>query len=139
MDDGADVRFVDAHAEGYGGDYDVKLTAEECALDAVSGARFETCVVGSGGEVFVELGGELFGVFAGLRVDDGWARRCFFEELEGEVGALGLGELYDLYGEVRAAKAGDEDGWSLQVELLGNVLLDDGGGRCGESDDRCRA
>ena len=37
VDDGADVGFVDAHAEGDGGDDDVELAAKEGALDAVAG------------------------------------------------------------------------------------------------------
>ena len=135
MDYGADVGLVDAHAEGDGGDDYVQLAGEEGALDAVAGRGVEAGVVGGGREMLVQLGGELFGVFAGRRVDDGGSRGGIFQDVEGEVGALRLGELDDLDGEVVAAKAGDEDGGILQVELGGDVALD--GGRCGrgEGDD----
>ena len=92
-------------------------------------------MVGGGGEVFVELGGELFRILARLRVDDGGTGGGVFEELEGEVGALGLGELDGLDGEVVAAEAGDEDSWVAEVELHGDVALDGGCGGGREGDD----
>ena len=48
MDDGADVGFVDAHAEGDGGDDDFELAGEEVALDALACGGVEAGVVGGG-------------------------------------------------------------------------------------------
>ncbi len=62
VDDGADVGFVDAHAEGDGGDDDFEFAGEEVALDALACGGVEACVVGGGAAA--EGGGELFGGFA---------------------------------------------------------------------------
>jgi hypothetical protein len=45
VDDGADVGFVDAHAEGDRGYDDFKFAAEEVALDSLTRARIETGMI----------------------------------------------------------------------------------------------
>jgi len=45
MDDCADVCFVDAHAEGDGGDDNFEVSREEVALDALTSGRVEACVI----------------------------------------------------------------------------------------------
>ena len=92
-------------------------------------------MVGGGGEVLVQRGGEFLGLLARTGIDDGGAGGGVLEELEGEVGALGFGELDGLDGEVVAAEASDEDGGVAEVELDGDVALDGGGCGGGEGDD----
>ncbi len=48
VDYGADVGFVDAHAEGDGGYDDLEFSGLEVALDALADAGFEAGVVGGG-------------------------------------------------------------------------------------------
>ena len=57
MDDGADVGFVDAHAEGDGGDDAIQLASLEVLLDAFADLGGKAGVVGGGGKERVELGG----------------------------------------------------------------------------------
>ena len=109
VDDGADIGFVDAHAEGDGGDDDFELAGLEAALDALADGGFEAGVVGGGREVMVEFGGEFFGGLAGGGVDDGGAGGCVAEEFGGELVAARLGHLDDFDGEVGAAEAVDEE------------------------------
>ena len=133
MDYGADVGFVDAHAEGYGGDDYFEFAGEEVALDALACGWVEAGVVGGGASA--EGGGEFFGGFARWGVDDGGAVGFFFEEIRGELVAAGLGEFDDLDGEVVAAEAVDEEVGLCELELGDDVFLDGGGCGCGEGDD----
>jgi hypothetical protein len=133
VDDGADVGFVDTHAEGDGGDDDFELAGEEVALDALAGGWVEASVVGSGGAT--EDGGELFGGLARGCIDDGGAVGLLFEELGGELVAAGLGEFDDLDGEVVSAEAVDEAFRIVELELGDDVLLDGGGCGGGEGED----
>ena len=64
VDDGADVGFVDAHAEGDGGDDDLELAGLEVALDAVASGGVEAGVIGSGSAA--EGGGQFFGGPCGM-------------------------------------------------------------------------
>jgi len=48
VDDSADVRLVDAHAEGDGGDDDLEFSGEELALDTLASDWVEAGVVGLG-------------------------------------------------------------------------------------------
>jgi hypothetical protein len=71
VEDGADVGLVDAHAEGDGGDNNFELAGLKGALDMLADGGFEAGVVGGGGEVAAEFGGEFFGSFARGSVDAG--------------------------------------------------------------------
>ena len=122
VDNGADVGFVDAHAEGYRCDDYFKVAREEFALDAFAGAGVKAGVVGGG--VSAKCGGQLFGGFARRGVDNGGAVGLFFEELRGELVAAGFGELDDLDGEIVAAEAVDEESWLRELELGNDVFLD---------------
>ena len=57
VDDGADVGFVDAHAERDGCNHDFDLAGDELLLHAVAMAGIEAGVVGGRGEVMVQCGG----------------------------------------------------------------------------------
>ncbi len=133
VDDGADVGFVYAHAEGDGGDDDLELAGLEAMLDALADGGLQTGVVGGG--LASQHGGELFGGFAGGGVDDGGTVLGAAEEIGGELVAAGLGELDDLDGEVVAAKAVDEESGIGELKLGYDVALDGGGGGGGEGED----
>ena len=74
VDDGADVGLVDSHSEGDGGDDDFELSGLEVVLHALADAGVEAGMVGGGGKVVGQIGGEGFRIAARGRVDDGGAR-----------------------------------------------------------------
>ena len=133
MDDGADVGFVDAHAEGDGGDDYFQFSGEEVALDAFACAGIETGVIG--GSASAEGGGEFFCRFAGWSIDDGGAIGFFFEEIYSELVAARFGEFDDLDGEVVATEAMDEELGFCELELRDDVFLNCWRGSCSEGDD----
>ena len=85
VDDGADVGFVDAHAEGDGGDDDLELAGEEVALDAFAHAGFETGVIGGGA---CRRGRRRV-----LRRLCGWERRRWRDGLRADLSRLAVNSL----------------------------------------------
>ncbi|MDT4848206.1 hypothetical protein FQZ97_822920 [compost metagenome] len=68
----ADVAFVDAHAEGDGGDHDVDLAGHELALQGFPRLVGHAGVVGAGGDAtLAQALGDLFGSLLQGHVDDG--------------------------------------------------------------------
>ena len=122
VNDGADVGFVDAHAEGDGGYDYLELAGEKVALGPLAGGGVEAGVVWGG--FLAENRGELFGGFAGWGVDDGGTVLGFCEEICYKFVAAGFRHLDDLDVEVVAAKAVDEEGGICELKLGGDVALD---------------
>ena len=76
VDDPADVRLVDAHAEGGRGDHDVEVVVHEPLLDVVAVAAAHAAVVGGRAQaVLAQPGGELLGRAPGRHVEDPGRRR----------------------------------------------------------------
>ncbi len=135
VNDGANVSFIDTHAEGDGGDDDAEVPGKKGALDAVAGGWVEAGVVGSYRKTFAEGACEFIRGLAGLGVDDGGAGGLGREELAHEVEALRLGGFEDFDVEIVAAEAGDEDAGVAEIQGAEDVLLHGRGGRGSERDD----
>ncbi len=132
----ADVRFVDAHAEGDGGDHDQAVLAQEAGLVALAGLAVEARVVREGGDAVghQEVRGFLDGG-AGEAVDD-----------PGVAGVLGAEQVEELLAgfflrgdavlDVRAVEARDELAALAQVEAREDFLARGVGRGGGEGDPR---
>ena len=113
------------------------LPGQEFLLDALAVRGVESGVIGGGGKVAAELGGERVGLLARRSVDDGGAvgtRRA--AESRTRSAALRGGDLDDFDGDVVAPEAVDEARGLGESELRGDVVLHDGRRGGGEGDHR---
>ena len=138
VDDGADVGFVDAHAEGDGGDDNFKLSALKGALHALAGFCIEAGVICGSGHQLRQLFGKAFRLLARCGVDDGWTAIAMSKKRANGTDALRHGKLNDFNGEVVAAEAMDEARRIDHAQLGGNVGLHRWRRRRSESKDRNR-
>ena len=132
--DEADVRTVDAHAEGVGGDGDVRLAVDELVLGVFAFGVGESGVVGDGVDaMFFEVAEDGHYFFAGGAVDD--ACFPFADELveAEEFFLLGVARS-GAEGEVVAGEAADDDGGVAEAEVVEDVFPDLAGGGGGEGD-----
>ena len=139
VDDGADIGLVDAHAEGDGGDDHLQFAGEEGGLHLLAALGVEAGVIGGGGEIVLQVGGEAVGFVAGGRVDDGGPAIFRLQQLAGQLGALTGRRFDDFDGDVVAAEAVDEAGGFGEPELLDDIVLHHGRGGGGQGDHRRRA
>jgi hypothetical protein len=88
----AHIGFVDAHAEGDGGDHDDVFFAQEARLVLGAHRVFHACVVGHGADaVFVEEVGGFFNLLARQAVDDARVARVLAgDEVEQLLAAVGF-------------------------------------------------
>lgn len=135
MYDKAYVGFVDAHAEGDGGDDDVDFFFEEGVLVVAAGLGVHAGVVGAGFDVVgFEDGGELFYFFAGQAVDYAALAGVVFDEFyDVLVDVVCLGPYFVV--EVGAIERGGEFGGVCHAEVFLYVGFYLGGGGGGEGDD----
>ncbi len=132
MDDEADVGFVDAHSEGDGGANDLDFVADEELLVLVSFFGGKAGVVGAGGDsVGLEAGGDGFGGFAALAIDDAGFAAAFVDEGE-DLGEGAAGFWRDAVGEIGAVETADVDGGIAHPEMFYDIFADAGGGGGGE-------
>ena len=121
---GADVRLVDAHAEGGRGNDDLNRAVQEGRLHLVPLGRRHPCVVRGGRELVGQPTGELFGLLARRGVHDGRSALRFAKDFGNDRGPGAAPFLHHLDGQVLAPEAVDVALVSLQVELGGDVILD---------------
>ena len=130
VDDVADVRLVDAHAEGDGGADDLRLVPQEGVLIPRTLVGIEAGMIGDGGKSLrPQRGGEGFSAFAGLAVNDPGLAGTRVGEVANLRRSPGLGN--HLVFEIWPIEAGQKDCWIAEFELLDDVLADalGGGGR----------
>ena len=124
VDDGADVRLVDPHAEGRRGHHDLDVAAEERGLHVVPLRRRQPGVVGGGGELVGQPTGERLRLLARRRVDDGGPPLRSAQHLGDDRRPRPGPLLHHLDGQVLAPEAVDVALVPLEVELGGDVVLD---------------
>ena len=131
MEDEADVRLVDPHPEGDGGDDDLDaVVRHDGGLDGLPLGRAHAGVVGGGRDApLAEGGGDLVGGPAGGGVDDAWLGAGGDPIEESRAFGVGVAERLDRERDVRPVEAGDDDGWSAHAEPLDD--LGPNGRRCG--------
>jgi len=136
VDDEADVWFVDAHAEGDGGDDDGAVVADEGFLGGAAFGGLHAGVVAAGGDVvFSEEGDGCLDAAAGGAVDDAGLAGAFAEEAD-HLG-IAVGFTTDFVEEVGAVEGGADADGIVQGEAGDDVLGDafgGGGGEGGEGD-----
>ncbi|EKY03405.1 hypothetical protein HMPREF9120_02718 [Neisseria sp. oral taxon 020 str. F0370] len=132
--DEAYVGFVDAHAEGDGGDDGEAVFVGEAVLGGFALRHAHARVVGGGGDaVFVEEGGGVVDFFAAQAVDDAaLPGRLLFDELQ----ELFFAAVFfdDLVVDVRAVETGDEFAGVFEFEIVFDVGAGFGVGGGGEGD-----
>ncbi len=136
MDDEADVRLVDPHAEGDGGAHDEAIFQQETPLALGPHIGIEPRMIGERRDARTFDGlGEVFGGVAGGGIDDARQTRTRLDEGDDPLGAvafLGLcGE-----GEIGPVEARHMDGRLGEVELRENVVARTGVGRGGHCEAR---
>ena len=116
----ADVRLVDAHAEGDGGDEGEIVFGEEGVLVLRADAGVHAGVIGQRADAFlVEPFGGLFDLAAGETVDDAALAFVAGEELAQLVPAVVAAG--DRVGDVGAVEGGGEDAALFQLQALDDV------------------
>ena len=138
MHDPAHVGFVDAHAEGDGGDHDPSVLSLEAGLSVGAQFRIETCVIGLGGIAHSgQALGRLLRLLARAHIDDaGGALRPRCQE------AVELAQRLALFrkvpAQIRAVEAADQDLRLGHLQLVENVRTGLGVRRGGQRDPRHR-
>ncbi len=137
MGDPADIRLVDAHAEGDGCDHDQTVLALKPALDRPPVTGIHAAMIGAG--VVTRLAQGLrqgLGLCTGTAIDDAGlvpARRGKDQQLLARAVLGGEGEV-----DIRPVEAVQENPWRLSVEQplddLGACILICGGGKGGQRD-----
>ena len=124
----ADVRLVDSHAEGNCRHNDLQLARQEILLHLLAALRIQSGVVGGRRVVSAKLNGHGFRLLAGGRVDDRRTALRVGQEFLGELGTLRRSNLHNFNRDVGAAEAVNEARRFDQRQLLHDVVLH---GRCG--------
>lgn len=136
MKDGADVRFVDAHAESDGSDDDIGFVAHEGVLGGRADFVAETCVVGASSDAgTTKMSGERFRGFLEGGVDDGRERAQRSEAGGEEFDALGCEGRGDGDGKIGAMEGSLDEVSGRDAEKREDFLDDRRSGRRGESED----
>ena len=135
MDDEADVRFVDAHAEGDGRANHPHVVAQKKFLMLGALLRRQPGVIGPRlHAVLGEIGGDALGGFARLAIDDAAVLGPRAEKREQLVVGLVLRD--DAIGQVRPVEAGDVNFRLAQFQVRDDVLAHATGGGGGERHER---
>ena len=135
MDDKADVRLVDAHAEGDGGADHADFVAQEGFLIARTFRSLDAGVIRQRLDaVGGELAREVFGGLAGHHIDNAALTRPGAQVIHHLVIRTAFAD--DAVREIGPVETGDVGGAFLQVELLDDVLAHAAGGGGRERHDR---
>ena len=134
VDHPAYIRLVDAHAEGNGGDHDLRVVADERLLIVASRVRIEARMVGEGADaVGLQPRGQLIHAPSRQTIDDSGAALARLGQ-KFVVGALILRP--DPVEEVGAIEAGEVDRGLAQRQLRDDVGANPRSRRRREREDR---
>ena len=138
VDDKTDIRLVDAHAEGYGGDYHVDVLHQELVLVLRADLGIEPGVVRQGlDSVDLEELGHLLNLAAAQTVDNAGLAGMLADETDYVL--VGIDLVADFVVEVGAVERRLVDHGLGNTEGLQDIALDFGGCSCREGDYRCTA
>lgn len=135
VNDVANIRFVDAHAEGNCGADDLDLVADERFLVFRPLKWSHACVIGKGFDAaLAQPISQGLGSLARIAIDDAAFEGLALNKAQDllEDGLLGL----DAISEIGPVKACDEGLGILQAELVEDVAADALGGRCSKGHER---
>ena len=125
----ADVAFVDAHAEGNGGDDAVQLPAHELTLDAFALIVGQTGVIGAGADpVLIQVLGDVLGRLLQGDVDNTRLALTLTHPLHQPLTLGSAGNRFDPQIEIGAIKTGGDDIGFSNRELGLHVHNDRGRG-----------
>src|SRR5690554_2415771 len=128
MDDGADIRFIDTHAEGDRRDDHIDTTAQKRVLYPAAALSREPRMVSGD----AQLTRDLLGLFAGRRIDDGGAARGIAQDLRDDLWALARLKFGRLNGDIIAPEPKDEAALIPKAKLERDIILNGGGRGSGE-------
>ena len=135
VDDGSNVRFVDAHSERDCGNHHVDLAGEKLLLNAAAKVGVESGMIGSRRKRNRELGRQTCSLFARRRIDD---RRTAFriaQQFRRHCGSLRRHDLHGFDRKIGAAKTVNESRQFRKSKLFRNVVLYQWCCGCGQGDD----